>query len=68
MSLNDHMHAFDRIIANLLNLDEIIEDENKALLLLNLFLDVYENLTITLLSGKDKITFDVVCSTFLSSK
>ena len=68
MSLNDHMHAFDRIIANLLNLDEIIEDENKALLLLNLLLDVYENLTITLLYGKDKITFDVVHSTLLSSE
>ena len=68
MSINDHMHAFDRIEANLLNLDEIIEDENKALLLLNLFLNVYENLTITLLSSKDKITFNVVCSTLLSSE
>ena len=68
MSMNDHMHASNRIRANLLNLDEIIEDENKALLLLNLFLDVYEDLTITLLYGKDKITFDVVRSTSLSSK
>ena len=68
MSMNDHMHAFDRIRANMLNLDEIIENENKALLLLNLLLDVYENLTITLLYGKDKITFDVVRSTFLSSE
>ena len=68
MSMNDHMHAFDRIRANLLNLDEIIEDENKALLLLNLFLNVYENLTITLLSSKDKIAFNVVCSTLLSSE
>ena len=40
MSMNDHMLAFDRIQANLMNLDEIIEDENKALLLLNLLLDV----------------------------
>ena len=34
----------------------------------NLLLDVYQNLTITLLYGKDKITFDVVRSTSLSSK
>ena len=32
MSMNDHMHASNRIRANLLNLDEIIEDDNKALL------------------------------------
>ena len=32
MSMNDHMHESNRIRANFLNLDEIIEDENKALL------------------------------------
>ena len=66
MSMNDHMHAFDRIVANFLNLDENVENESQALLLLNSVLEVYEHLTTTLLYGKYKVTFNVVRSTLLS--
>lgn len=55
MSINDHIHAFDKIVVNLLNLDK-----KKVLLLLNSLPDEYEHLTTTSLYGKDKITFDVV--------
>ena len=64
MSIHHHIHAFDKTIAHLLDLDENIKDENKALLLLNFILDKY--LATTLLYNKDKATFDVVCTTLLS--
>ena len=63
MSIHHHIHAFDKTIAHLLDLDENVKDENKALLLLNFLLDEY--LAITLLYDKDKATFDVVCTTLL---
>ena len=37
ISMNDHILAFDKIIVDLLNLDENIKDGKKTLLLLNLF-------------------------------
>ena len=60
MPTHDHIHAFDKTIAHLFDLDENIKDENKALLLLNSLLDEY--LATTLFYDKDKVTFDVVCT------
>ena len=65
MSMNDHVNSFNKILADLLNLDEKFEDEDKALLLLNSLPDEYDHLTTTLLHGKDTITFDAVCSALL---
>ncbi|KAH9699236.1 Integrase catalytic domain-containing protein [Citrus sinensis] len=62
MSMNDHVNSFNKILADLLNLDEQFIDEDKALLLLNSLPDEYDHLTTTLLHGKDSVTFDVVCS------
>ncbi|KAG8502473.1 hypothetical protein CXB51_000399 [Gossypium anomalum] len=61
MSMNDHVNSFNKILADLLNLDEKFEDEDRALLLLNSLPDEYDHLTTTLLYGKDTITFDAVC-------
>ena len=46
--MNDHIHAFHRIVVVLLDLDE-----NRALLLLNSLPSDYEHLTTTLLYDKD---------------
>ncbi|KAH9698402.1 Integrase catalytic domain-containing protein [Citrus sinensis] len=62
MSMNDHVNSFNKILADLLNLDEKFEDKDKALLLLNSLPDEYDHLTTTLLHGKDNVIFDVVCS------
>ncbi|KAK9177553.1 hypothetical protein WN944_029576 [Citrus x changshan-huyou] len=43
-------------------------DEDKALLLLNSLPDEYDNLTTTLLHGKDNVIFDDVCSVLYNSK
>ena len=68
MSMNDHVNSFNKILADLLNLDEKFEDEDKTLLLLNSLLDEYDNLTTTLLHGKDNVTFDAVCSALYNSE
>ncbi|KAG8492015.1 hypothetical protein CXB51_015325 [Gossypium anomalum] len=68
MSMNDHMNSFNKILADLLNLDEKFEDEDKALLLLNSLPDEYDHLTTTLLHGKDTITFDAVYSALKSGR
>ncbi|KAG8499853.1 hypothetical protein CXB51_006283 [Gossypium anomalum] len=68
MSMNDYVNSFNKILADLLNLDEKFEDEDKALLLLNSLPDEYDHLTTTLLHGKDTITFDAVCITLYRSE
>ncbi|KAG8486258.1 hypothetical protein CXB51_019637 [Gossypium anomalum] len=68
MSMNDHVNSFNKILADLLNLNEKFEDEDKALLLLNSLPDEYDHHTTTLLHGKDRITFDAVCSALFRSE
>ena len=68
MSMNDHVNSFNKILADLLNLDERFEDEDKALLLLNSLPDEYDHLTTTLLHGRDNVTFDAVCSSLYNSE
>ena len=68
MSMNDHVNSFNKILADLLNLDERFEDEDKVLLLLNSLPDEYNHRTTTLLHGKDNVTFDDVCSALYNSK
>lgn len=55
------MNSFNKILVDLLNLDETFEDENNALLL-NSLLDEYNHLATTLLYVNDKVTFNVVCN------
>ncbi|KAH9742736.1 hypothetical protein KPL70_003051 [Citrus sinensis] len=68
MSMNDHVNSFNKILADLLNLNERFKDEDKALLLLNFLPDEYDHLTTTLFHGKDNVTFDVVCSALYNSE
>ena len=68
MSMNDHVNSFNKILADLLNLDERFEDKDKALLLLNSLSDEYDHLTTILLHGKDNVTFDVVCNALYNSE
>ena len=75
ISINEHVNSFNKILADLLNLDEKFEDEDKALLLLN-SLPEYDHLTTTLLygkdsvifDGKDNVTFDIVCNALYNSE
>ena len=62
MLINDHVNSFNKILADLLNLDKTFGDKDKALSLLDSLLDEYDHLTTTLLYRKDKVIFNVVCS------
>ncbi|TXG49586.1 hypothetical protein EZV62_025461 [Acer yangbiense] len=57
ISMIEHLDNYNKILADLQNLDVEIIDEDKALLLLNSLPDTYEHLTTTLLYGKDEVKF-----------
>ena len=47
--MNKHLNDYNKILADLKNLDVEILDEDETLLLLNSFLDTYDHLITTLL-------------------
>ncbi|KAL6199987.1 hypothetical protein ACLB2K_029769 [Fragaria x ananassa] len=56
-----HLNAFNKLVDNLLNLDEEIKDEDKAMLLVN----SYDNLVTTLLHSKETIKFEEVSNALM---
>ena len=58
-TINDHIALFNKL-ADLLNLEENVKDEDKALLLLASLSDEYDHLVTTLIHGKDKVIFNEV--------
>lgn len=60
-TMNNHITLFNKLIVDLLDLDESINNEDKYLLLLSSFPNEYDHHTITLLHGKDEVSFDKVC-------
>lgn len=67
-SMSEHLNDFNKILADLQNLDVEIVDEDKVLLLLNSLTDTYEQLTTTLLYGKDSINFDDVSNALVNNE
>ncbi|TXG46307.1 hypothetical protein EZV62_028187 [Acer yangbiense] len=66
ISMIEHLDNYNKILADLQNLDVEISDEDKALLLLNSLPDTYEHLTTTLLYGKDEVKFIDVSNTLVN--
>ena len=66
VSLSSHTDEFNKLIVNLLNLDKTFKHECKAMLLIGSLLDELDHLCITLIHGKDKLSFEEVCSTLLN--
>ena len=60
ISMFEHFNDYNKILADLQNLEVDISSEYKALLLLNSLPDTYDHLITTLLYGKDEIKFDDV--------
>ena len=67
-TMSEHLNDYNKILADLKNLDFEIDDEDNALLLLNSLPDTYEHLITTLLYGKDKIKFDDVCNALMNNE
>ena len=57
MSLNSHIHEFNKLITNLLNLNEIFKDKHKAMLLISYLPDELDHLCTTLIHGKKNLLF-----------
>ena len=66
MSISSHIDEFNKLIVDLLNLNETFKDERKAMLLIGYFLDELDHLCITLIHGKEKLSFKEVCSALLN--
>ena len=64
--MNDHITAFNQLVANLLNLDETFKDKDLALMLLSSLPDEFEYLETALIHGKDKVSLDEVYATLYS--
>lgn len=68
ISMNEHLNNFNKIIADLKNLDVQIDDEDKTLLLLNSLPDTYDHLINTLLYGKKKIKYVDVSNALVNNE
>ena len=66
--MNDHITRFDSLVTDLLNLDEKVSDVDKALILLASLLDEYEHLIVSMLTGKETITFKEVTTSLYSNE
>ena len=66
MSISSHIDEFNKLISNLLHLDETFEDDHKAMLLTGSPLDELDNLCIILIHGKEKLSFEEVCFALLN--
>ena len=66
--MSEHLNDYNKILANLQNLEVDISSEYKALLLLNSLPDTYDHLITTLLYGKDEIEFDDVLNALTNNE
>ncbi|KAH9751443.1 hypothetical protein KPL71_014298 [Citrus sinensis] len=63
VSMHDHVSRFEKLLADLKNLDEDIKDEVKAMILLHSLPEEYSHFVITLIYEKSVIIFKDVCTT-----
>ncbi|KAF3950225.1 hypothetical protein CMV_023988 [Castanea mollissima] len=68
ISMSEHLNDYNKILADLQNLEVDISSEDKALLLLNSLPDNYDHLITTLLYGKDEIKFDDVSNALTNNE
>ena len=62
ISINDHIDNFNRLLVDLLNLDETFKDVQKAMLLIGSLPNELDYLYITLIHGKEKLSYEELCS------
>ena len=66
-TMNDHITIFDSLVTDLLNLHEKVSDVDKALILLAYLPTEYEHLIVSMLNGKETITFKKVTTALYSN-
>ncbi|KAJ8630395.1 hypothetical protein MRB53_023718 [Persea americana] len=66
--MTEHLDDFNKIIANLMNIDVKIDNEDRALLLLNSLPNSYDHFTHTLINGKTEVKYDVVSAALMNNE
>ncbi|KAH9666498.1 hypothetical protein KPL70_020662 [Citrus sinensis] len=66
VSMHDHVSRFEKLLADLKNLDKNIKDEVKAMILLHSLPKEYSHFVTTLIYGKSVIVFKDVCTALTS--
>jgi len=68
-TIDDHMNNYTKLLADLVNVDVVIEEEDKALILLNSLPDEeYETFILTLFNGKQSLNYSNVSAAFVNYK
>jgi len=61
------MNNYTKLLANLSNVDEVIKDEDKALILLSYLLnDDYETFILTLINGMQSLSYNEVSAALVN--
>jgi len=67
--IGEHMNNYTKLPTDLANMNEVIKDENKALILLNSLLnDDYEIFVLTLINGKQSLSCNEVSVALVNNK
>ncbi|KAK8936454.1 hypothetical protein KSP39_PZI012284 [Platanthera zijinensis] len=66
VSIDEHLNEFMKLLTDLLNMDEDIDDKDKTFLLLNSLPDEYENFTMFLIHGKEILKYSEMSTTLLN--
>ncbi|KAM1298989.1 hypothetical protein ACFX2F_025729 [Malus domestica] len=61
-----HLDAFNKLIADLMNLDKDIKEEDKALILLNSLSDSYEHFVTTIMHSKETVKSEDVSNALMN--
>jgi len=65
--IDDHINIYTKLFADLINVDMAIEEEDKALILLNSLPDKeYEIFVLTLINGKQTLNYSDVSATLVN--
>jgi len=67
ISISDHINNYTKLLANLTNLDVVVDDEDKALILLSSLPDEgYATFALTLINGRTSVSYSEVTAVLVN--
>ena len=67
LSVDEHMNTYTKLLIDLVNVDVKIDEEDKAVILLNFLPDEeYETFTLTLINGRQTLNYNEVSATLVN--
>ena len=66
-SINEHLNRYTKLLIDLVNVDVKVDEEDKAVILLNsLPVEDYETFTLTLINGRKSLNFHEVSAALVN--